>query len=426
LSIIAAGVLILVAAWIPAYLHKRPLSLPMVLITIGAMLFAVVPGLPDVNPREHLSIAEHLTEIGVLISLLGAGISIDRAPGWRRWATTSRLLSVGMTLTIVLATFVGWSLIGLPIASALLFGSIIAPTDPVLAADVQVGEPTVDGARTDGEDQVRFSLTSEAGLNDALAFPFVMLAIAIVGRSGNSDGWLVDWLISDVLIRLGVGVIAGWVAGRVLARLMFNPPSPLSAIAETTEGFVALGAILLVYGLTEAAHGYGFLAVFVAAVTLRDSQRGHPYHKTLHQFTAQIEQLLTVGLLVLLGGAVATGALGQLTVRSALAGAAVIFVIRPAAARLALLKTRTTPVERRAIEFFGIRGIGSLYYLAYASSKAEFVGSGELWSATVFTVVLSIFVHGVAATPVMRVVDQRRVRRHATRTAAGLPVSQAG
>ena len=406
--------MLLFAALLPAFVSKRPLSLPIVLVAVGTLGLAFVPGV-HVDPREHPTLTEHATELAVLISLLGAGLSIDRPPGWHRWHATWRLLAVSMVLTIGAIAVAGMTLLHLGAGAALLLGAAIAPTDPVLAADVPVGEPSVDGAPNDTEDQVRLTLTSEAGLNDGLAFPFVMAAIAIAAHGTDPSAWFVHWFVADLVVRVGVGVLLGWVAGMALARIIFRPPRPFSPLAETNQGFVAIGAILVTYGVTEFAHGYGFLAVFVAAVTFRSHQRGHGYHKTLHQFTGQIEQLLSVALLVGIGGTIAGGILAALTWRSVVVAVLVIFVIRPLATRVALIRTPTNPDERRAIEFFGIRGIGSIYYLTYATSHITFPEGDELWATTVATIVLSVLVHGVTATPVMRELDRRRERRAARR-----------
>ncbi len=401
------------AAWTPIYLSKRPLSLPILLVIAGAVLARALPGFRVDPSGEHLRLTEHAAEIGVLVSLLAAGLSIDRRPGWKRWSTTWRLLSIAMVLTIAGLAVMGWWIIGLAPASALLLGAVIAPTDPVLASDVQVGAPAVDGAPMNREDEVRFSLTSEAGLNDGLAFPFVLAAIAMVTTGARPGGWIVEWGLSDFTARIAIGITVGWSAGKLLSRVVFDPPGPLTALADTTEGFVALGAILLTYGLTEVAHGYGFLAVFIAAVTLRDSRREDAYHRVLHEFAGQLEQLLALGLLVLFGAAVSTGLLSELRWEGVAVGLLAIFVIRPIAARLALIGTNTNRAERRAIGFFGIRGIGSLYYLAYASRRAEFDNISEVWSTVAFTVVVSVVVHGVTATPVMRMLDRRRSRQQA-------------
>ena len=139
-----AGLAFVLAAWVPAYTARRPLSLPIVLVGAGAALFAL-PNMPDVDPTEHLELTEHLTEFGVIIALLGAGLKIDRPLGLWRWATTWRLLAVAMPLSIAGTAVFGWTVVGLAPASALLLGAVLAPTDPVLAADVQVGEPSLEG-----------------------------------------------------------------------------------------------------------------------------------------------------------------------------------------------------------------------------------------------------------------------------------------
>jgi NhaP-type Na+/H+ or K+/H+ antiporter len=410
LTLVVVGVLVLAAAWLPQYLTGRPLSMPMVLLVIGAAVFGFVPGLDKVDLREHIELTEHVTELAVLISLLGAGIALDRPPGWRSWASTWRLLGIAMPVTIGAVFLAGWAA-GLAPATALLFGAVIAPTDPVLAADVQVGEPTVEGEPVEEEDEVRFALTSEAGLNDGLAFPFVFAAVAMAAASQSGEAWFVHWVWSDLIVRVAVGAIVGVVAGRMLARIFFDPPRPMVALAEGTQGFVAVGAILVTYGITEIAHGYGFLAVFVAAVTLRHRRRDDTYHAVVHGFTEELEQLFSVALLVLLGGAMATGLFEHLTWRGVVGGLLVIFVVRPLAGWLALVGFTLPRGQRRAIAFFGIRGIGSIYYLAFAVQKAEFVGEDEVWSAVAFTILASVFVHGVTATPVMRALDRRHARR---------------
>jgi NhaP-type Na+/H+ or K+/H+ antiporter len=413
LGILLAGVVVLLAAWMPAYLDDRPLSMPIALVAMGVAIFLAVPQLPDIDPRAHPVATEHATEFAVLISLLGAGLALDRRPSWRGWASTWRLLGVAMPITIGAIFLAGWAA-GLAPATALLFGAVIAPTDPVLAADVQVGEPTLEDtdaeSRTSEQDEVRFALTSEAGLNDGLAFPFVYGAVA-VATAGATGGAFAEWVLDDLLLRVAIGFGVGLLAGRLLARIVFDPPGRLVGIAEQTQGFVAVGAILLTYGLTEAVHGYGFLAVFVAAVTLRHSRREHSYHGVMYEFTGQVEQLVSVALLVLLGGAVASGLLADLSWRGAIGAFMVVFVVRPLAGYVAMLRSGLPAVERRAIGFFGIRGIGSFYYLAVATQMAAFADTDELWSATTFTILLSIFVHGVTATPIMRALDARRRRR---------------
>ena len=315
---------------------------------------------------------------------------------------TWRLLAVAMPLSILGIALISSWLLGLGLASALLLGAALAPTDPVLAADVQVGPP-----RSGEEDEVRFTLTAEAGLNDGLAFPFVNLAVAVVAHGNLPGPWLLDWAAEDVAWKLGAGIAVGWMLGRVLGWLIFRIPNR-AGLSRTGEGFVALGVTFLAYSLTELAHGYGFLAVFVAALAVRAAERHHDYHERLHDFADQTERLLMMVLLVLFGGALAGGLLTPLTWAGAVAALLFLFVVRPAAGLIALIGTPHPLAERAAVAFFGIRGLGSFYYLAYALNEEYFRGAEELWAVLGFTVLVSNLLHGTTVTPAMRYLDGRR------------------
>ncbi|MBW0103799.1 sodium:proton antiporter [Pseudonocardia sp. KRD291] len=400
-----AGVGALLAGLLPRLLAGRPLSLPIVFLGLGMAAFAVLPMLPDPDPLAHPELALHLTEIGVIVALMGAGLKLDRPLGRRAWASTWRLLALAMPLTIGAMALLGWWWAGLVPAAALLLGSSLAPTDPVLASDVQVGEP---GGHAEGEDEVRFALTSEAGLNDALAFPFVAAAIAMATVGAAPSGWVGGWLLSDVLFKIVVGAAGGLLVGRVLGVLFFRSRTVTLHLASHAEGFIALAATFLAYGLAEVAGGYGFLAVFLCARSIRATERSHEYHQVLHNFVEQVERLLTVLLLVLLGGAVVRGLLVPLTWEAAAIAVALVLLVRPLVARLSLWGAPGTGGEKTAIAIFGIRGIGSFYYLAYATTHAPFTGVELLWATTGLVVVVSVAVHGVLASPIMERLDRGR------------------
>jgi NhaP-type Na+/H+ or K+/H+ antiporter len=399
------GLIILAVSWLPLLLKDLPLSLPILCVLFGFVVFSL-PGVRNaVDPLEQPLITERVSELVVIIALLGAGLKVDRRIGWRRWATTWRLLAIAMPLTIVAIAFLGWWLVGLSAAAAVLLGAVLAPTDPVLASDVQMGAP---GAGE--EDEVRFSLTSEAGLNDGLAFPFVNLAVAMALFGSAADAWTLEWLGIDVLWRIAAGIGAGLLTGFVLGRLMFRLPKSKN-LAEARDGFVALGIVFLSYGATELIHGYGFLAVFIAGVALRQVERRHEYHERLHDFAEQTERLLMTLVLVMFGGAIAGGLLESLTWATTLSVILFLLVIRPVAGLVSLWGSPALLEERVAIAFFGIRGIGSFYYLAYALNHAEFDGPELLWATVSLCVVGSILLHGIASTPAMRYLDARRRRR---------------
>ncbi len=396
------GAVVLLTAWLPMVLKELPLSLPVVCVAIGAVVGYGIAGegpLPLLFPK----VTERASELVVIVALMGAGLKLDRPLGLRSWALTWRLLGITMPLTIAAIALLGWGALGLPVASALLLAALLAPTDPVLAADVQVGPPG-----TGEEDEVRFGLTSEAGLNDGLAFPFTNLAIALAAvAAGQAEGWLAGWLLEDVAWKIGVGIAAGWLVGKLLAFVTFRLPDR-AQLSRTGDGFVALGITCLSYSLTELAHGYGFIAVFVTALALRDAERSHEYHEKLHEFAEQLERLLMMLILVLFGISISGGLLAPLSWADASAGLAVLLIIRPAAGLAGLAFAATPFRERAVIAFFGIRGIGSFYYLAHALNETGFPAAERLWAITGFIVLVSILLHGTTASPLIRWMDRAR------------------
>ncbi|WP_262297224.1 cation:proton antiporter [Microvirga sesbaniae] len=404
------GVVVLLTAWLPMVLKELPLSLPIFCVGLGALIFAF-PELPGVmpHPGEELAIVEHLSEFVVIISLMGAGLKIDRPFGWKRWRLTWRLLGIAMPLTILGLVWMGQQMLGLSLAASLLLAGALAPTDPVLASDVQVGPPM-----DREEDEVRFTLTSEAGLNDGLAFPFVLLAISLTQEGGVTG--VAEWFVYAVAWKIAAGIGMGYGVGRALGWLTFHLPNR-AKLSRTGAGFVALGITCIAYGLTEMVRGYGFLAVFVAALALRATEPEHEYHQKLHDFAEELERLMMMVLLVLFGGAITGGDLfDALTWQAAAFAFLAIFVVRPLAGWIGLIGTHPPSGEKAAIGFFGIRGIGSVYYLAYAMGHAKFDDGHLLWSTTGFIILVSIVLHGITVTPTMRRLDLRR--KLAERTAA--------
>lgn len=401
IALLIFGVLALVTAWMPMVLRELPLSLPIFCTLFGIALFSLPGTGPDPDPLEQGVVTERLTELVLIIALMGAGLKIEPPFRWRRWQATWRLLGITMPLSILGMTLLGWGLLGLALPAAVLLGAALAPTDPVLAADVQIGPPP---AGLGGD--VRFGLTSEAGLNDGLAFPFVHLAIALAAHVAVPGVWVLEWIGVNVLWGLAAGVGTGWAIGHAFGTLVFRLPKRVR-LGETREGLVALGTTLLSYGLTELAAGYGFLAVFVTALELRRYESAHEYHLLLHAFSEQAERLLMVVLLVLFGGSIAGGLLAPLTWQGVSAGLLFLLLVRPLTGLLALIGTNRSFAERLVMSAFGIRGMGSFYYLAYGLNHAEFAEAKTLGSVVGFVVLTSIIVHGATATAVMRLLDRR-------------------
>ncbi|MEE4210287.1 MAG: cation:proton antiporter [Parvularcula sp.] len=372
------------------------INVPLLYVIVGAVL--VWSGAPVLDPRTDVLSAvvlQHASELIVIISLAGAGLAIDTPGNWKNWSAAYRLLMIAMPLTIAVIAWCGISWLGLPLAGAMLLAAALAPTDPVLAQSVQVAPP---GKR---EEPMQVALTAEAGLNDGLAFPFVYLAItlALVAAGEKDPDWLAGWLTYDLLYRVGAGLIVGWLVGTLISKLIFSPFGDGKNGAWNSL-LVILSATLLSYGITEAVNGYGFLAVFLAARAGRANTRNtknEGYQKFVHHGATQLESILLVLLLLWFGMFVAAGGLTGWTWGEVVFGFAIVFVLRPIAGLVSLIGYDCPKLERIKVAFFGIRGMGSVFYIAYAQNHAPFTDIDQVWRIAGIVILISMVVHGFTA-----------------------------
>jgi NhaP-type Na+/H+ or K+/H+ antiporter len=382
----ALGIGIVLSHWLPRFASSREPRAAALLIVSGAALFGWLPGMPELfDPVERGTIWTIVSEIAVIIALFGTGIRIDRAFDRKRWRVALRLLLVAMPLTITAIALLG-NVLGLGLAAALLLGACLAPTDPVLAADLQVAPPN------EGEEhEVRFTLTAEAGLNDALAFPFVYAAILLATGAFSVGEWLGFYVAWKIVIGTLVGTAMGWLLGKILFAVPRENP-----LSDSNAAVVALAGVFATYGLSELVEGYGFLAVFVMALLLRREEEDHDFHRLLHGFSDAIEHSLMAMLLVALGGALPI-LLGYLDAIDFAFIAITVLIIRPVFGWLALIGCDMPDKERSIIAFYGVRGIGSIFYIAYAAGEAQFDGIGKVWAFIGFSILASAIVHGLTA-----------------------------
>ncbi len=447
------GLLLIVMALSDTVLTRLPLSTSMLYLLAGVAVSPLWLGWASVSPATYTRVLERLAEVVVLLSLFGSGLKMSLGLSDGRWLLSLRLALLSMAITVALIAAIGVTWLGLSVGAAILLGGILAPTDPVLASDVQVADA---GDR----DRLRFALTGEAGLNDGTAFPFVLLGLGLLGRHEIGEfGW--RWLAVDVLWAVAAGIAVGAVLGTLLGRLvLYLRRTHKEAVGG--DNFLALGLIGLAYGGAILIHGYGFLAVFAAGVALRrleqrasaeaasegvvangattvtksaaeasaqaaaeahaDPDVSHaeqvatdPRHApafmahAVLSFNEQIERI---------GEVVAVVAIGMLLwavdwhVASWLFVAAMLVVVRPVSVALGLARSRTSLSQRGLIGWFGIRGIGSLYYLMYATNHGiDAVLATELTALTLSVMVVSIAVHGVSVTPLMALYEKTRLRR---------------
>jgi NhaP-type Na+/H+ or K+/H+ antiporter len=403
------GLALIGAVALEKKLERLYIPFPLLYILLGWGVFSLPIGVPVINPLGdgiHAAIAEYTTEFIVIASLMAAGIAIDRPFSLKNWGQVWPLLLIVMPLSILVVALLGWHFLGLAPASAVLLAAVLSPTDPVLARSVEVGPPG-----EDDRNDVRFNLTVEAGVNDGLAYPFVYLAIAMIGVTSIGD-WTWNWLAIDVGWRIFAGIAVGVAVGRAGAWLVFERLKDTENAHEedlneinTSEGLIVLGTLLSAYGLAELIQGYGFLAVFAGAVMAKQFESDSFYHRIAHHFIEQVERIILVIMLLGFGALIAAGILDNLTLKGAMIGVLIIFVVRPAITLVAQLWCDLPMLGRFAIAFLGVRGMGSLFYLAYGQNHGNFESLPEIWAIVLFTILISMLIHGITAPMLMLKVE---------------------
>ena len=450
LACIIVGTLLIAKTLVGSFLSRLPLSAAMVYLGVGVAMSPLGFGLIRLDALKDVVLLERLTEIAVLISLFTSGLKLELPLKDKRWRIPLQLASVSMVVTVGAITAVGVFLMGLSLGASVLLGAILAPTDPVLASDVQVANP---GDR----DRLRFGLTGEGGLNDGTAFPFIMLGLGLLGlhELGDSSGFMGisgftgwRWWAVDVAWAVFGGLGLGYALGALVGRaIIYLRTRHLEALGS--DDFIALGLIALTYGLALLSLTYGFLAVFAAGLALRridatpptgkaattpeisDSEKSAlsdgdreatgteaPAHmmQEVQRFNTQLESFAEVGMVLALGVLLATV---QFHAEVLWFIPLLFLVIRPAAVAIGLVGTQVRGSQRRLMAWFGIRGIGSLYYLFYAiSHEIEPALAQRLLSITVAVVMASVIAHGLSVTPLMRRYEDKKAAGQNARRAA--------
>lgn len=429
------GGLLLARGLTAPLLQRLPVTPAIVYLAVGLLVGPTVLNLFHFNPLKESALLEVLTEVVVLISLFSAGVKMPVPFSFARWRTPILLASVSMAVSVGLVAAFAYTLLGLPLGAGILLGAILAPTDPVLATDVQTRHP---GDR----DRLRFTLTCEAGMNDGSAFPFVMLGMGLLGLHELGEFGL-RWVRVDVLWATVAGVAIGVASGAALAhlgrKLRGNPPRH-----KLMDDFLGLGLIGVVYGLSVWVDAWGFLAVFFAAVALRqtelklagadmnsaapdnpdrlqtgldepDAANPGPENEpapTVSEgsliFKEHLERLSELMLVLLIGGTLFIDSWSWRAVGLALF---LFMVARPLSVLVGLMGTRTSWPIRGMVGWFGVRGIGSLYYLMFAIQHGlpEELAL-DLIQLTLIAVSLSILVHGTSVKPLMSLFSAYRKR----------------
>lgn len=426
------GALLITMALAGSLLKRLPVSASMLYLGVGYGLSTANWGPTPPDPLGYAALLERVSEVALLISLFSVGLKLGLPLSNRQWYLPVRLAFVSMTLTVALVAATAHFFLGLPPGAAILLGGILAPTDPVLASDVQVDDP---GDR----DRLRFSLSGEGGLNDGAAFPFVMLGLGLLGLHdlGPAGG---RWLMVDLVWALGGGLAVGSLLGAIVGKLVVYLRIHHQEAVGLDE-FLAMGLVALAYGTAQLAAASGFLAVFAAGLALQRSRgqqapaRPVPNHaaaglqgKQAHHAVATDPELAGAYMMQAVRGfneqmeriaeLVIVLVVGAMLPYSRFDGAAIGFllllfiVLRPLSVWLGLLGATVSRDQRLLISWFGIRGIGSIYYLMFALHHGLSGATADLAiGLTLTTVAVSIVVHGISVTPLMNLYTRRQFRK---------------
>jgi sodium/hydrogen antiporter len=437
LGCVIFGALLIAKTLGSSFIARLPLSSAMLYLAAGVAIGPWGWDLFKLDAFDNALLIERLAEIAVLISLFTVGMKFELKKKDSRWRIPVQLATVSMVITVGLIATAGVFLLNLPWGAAVLLGGILAPTDPVLASDVQM-------ANTTDRDRLRLGLTGEGGLNDGTAFPFIMLGLGMLGLHELGENawrwWTID-VVWSVAGGLAIGYILGLAVGRAIIYLRTRHREALGS-----DEFIALGLIALAYGIALLSHTYGFLAVFAAGVALRRiddipvtplpepapepvrepeaalkpelseediraTGAEAPAHmmRQVERFNSQLDSFVEVGMVLIVGVLLASV---QWDSRFLWFVPLLFLVIRPVAVALGLMGTDAKPQQRRLMAWFGIRGIGSLYYLMYAINHELDRSLAEpLLSVTLVVIVCSVVLHGVSVTPLMQRYEARKQSR---------------
>lgn len=404
IDLLIIGSLLLFVTLLSGWISRLPLSFAIIYLIVGILLGPYGFGLIQLRRAEvfNAEVLERITEIVVIISVFSCGLKIVRPLQFRAWNITMRLIAFLMPISIFGLAVVGKLFLGMDWGEAILLGAILAPTDPVLASEVQLSD-------TNDRDELRFGLTSEGGLNDALAFPFVYFGLYAL-KDDNWNNWFQKWVLIDLIWAIVVGIVMGFLVAKAVVWIE-KKIQKKRRVDEVMEDFIALGTILLTYSLTEIVNGYGFLAVFIAGLVVQRSYRNSEKPLAQLEFIERLEKLLEVGTILILGTILLVKPMLNYATQSLLVIVLLFLVIRPVGAWISTIgghverpyRRRTWyPGTRLLFGWFGIRGVGSLYYLAYAFGKGLKGEVGEQISWIIYTtIVVSVIVHGISSTPLM-------------------------
>jgi NhaP-type Na+/H+ or K+/H+ antiporter len=390
------ALVLLVAALASGIVERAPLSFPIIFLGLG---FLFGPwGLRLLELDVHNPALEVVAVVSLALVLFLDAVNLQLDELRADWYVPMLTLGPGTLLVIAGVAGAAYWLAGVTPIQALLLGAILASTDPVVLRDV-VRDERIPRA-------VRRALSVEAGMNDLVVLPIVLILIAVLNREGESvTGWLLflfKILILSPLIGLAVGGIGANLMGRADRRFH---------IRREYQALYGIGLVLAAFAAGQMLDGDGFLAAFFGglAITLFNVSLCDCFID-YGEVTAEMMMLLAF----VLFGVVLSTLLGTVPLLPALVFAAIaLLLIRPLSLAAVLLRAKMSPLARGFIGWFGPRGLNSLL-LALLAVQAHVPGAEYLLAVTGLVVVVSVLAHGISATPLTTWYARRVARAQQT------------
>ena len=399
IGLLFIGLAVFAAVGAMSHEHERAFSASLIYLGLGAIAALAVQlfGIEWVDPFGDAKLIERIAEVALIFALFSSGLKLDRPLRWREWGSVTRLLVLAMPLTMAGIALYGTQVMGLSLGAALLLGAMLSPTDPVLAGDIGVGPPG-----DEAEHEPNFALTAEAGGNDGLAAPLVLIGLFVAEEGGT--GCIDEWLVADLLYAcaagVAIGAVVGWSAAWSVHWLRDR-----ELLAPAFDGYHAVATALVLYGVAEVAGGYGFFAVFVGGLAFRRYEHGHELNGRVHAGAEQVEKFMELAAILLLGSLLTGAGLTEPGWQGWLLAIVLLLVIRPLSVFFSLIRSQVeTAGGRTFVAWFGVRGVGTLYYAATVVGAGVLSGSEEklvVWTA-ISCVIVSIAVHGVTGGPALK------------------------
>ncbi len=379
-------VCILIAAAVSKRIENTIITLPMIYVALGLLLSDM--GLNIISMQDRGEWVPLLAEVTLVLVLASDASRINVPSLIRQHSLPLRLLSIGLPLTMILGTVAAALFFtDLSLAEAAILGILLAPTDASL------GQAVISNRLVPA--RIRQTLNIESGLNDGIAMPFLLMAVAFV--TAEEFGRLGDWIRLG-LIQIGMGTLAGLAIGFLAARFL-TWGARSGWMTGHFRKISAIALALLGYLVAVMLGGNGFIAAFVVGATSSHLAPRNKTNEIFEHVEVEVDLLILLTFMIVFGAVMLPAALRALSWQVVAYAVVSLTLVRLVPVAISLIGTDVRKETTGFLGWFGPRGTASILYL-FTVIEAEHVPGMEIvYAATLVTVLISVFAHGITAAP---------------------------